>query len=528
MELVRTRSSLSLGVVARRWMRLWIGVLGIGLALVGIGIGARRFAAASAKRLIAEAAGATAGAWRYENAEHAFSFALPSSDWQVQPKGEDVARFAAGPHGVALFARVKRVMAHTKAEYEATLVALEKELGTSPRAVGLPLFAKTTAEAGAPVFMATLTLRTGTHTAFIAACRSWLRERGITVDTEFEARPPSWKDDGSMDLSGFEPMARGICLSVQSSVAVATSGASSAKAGLSSAPAVPVGASLRTTKVPPFVFDWSPPCRVPVREKRRVGAHTMDTRYWVHLRKGAADQLLVTVEGLERVAYDGQDTTGPEWRARFDAGTSLAATLPTLELTHDGQFVSSQPMDQAIERVIAERHLSAAEASVLRKKLDVPGEREHLIDDMRGNWKIWVEAWRGFAFRPGERRTRERPEGGWNSHETTQMTMDFVSYAAGYATLRRTTSLKTDAANRFFSSYLNVDPAVPEYARGAPIASGDARITDSVEIRPESLRPRLTRTTTAYDLRLVTSATTTGQNSLDQEWDWDHAEGCTK
>lgn len=498
-------------------MRLWIGALGIGLALAGIGIGAWRFAAARAKRSIAEAAGATAGAWRYENAEHAFSFALPSSDWQVQPKGKDVARFAAGPHGLALFVRVKRVTAHTKAEYEATLVALEKELGATPRAGGLPLFAKTTAAAGAPVFMGMLTRRTGTHTAFFAACRSWLRERGITVDTEFEARPPRWKDDGSLDLSGFAPMARGICLSVQSSVAVATRGAPSGEAGYSPAPAAPVGASLGTTKVPPFVFDWSPPCRVPVREKRRWGGHTTDTRYWVHLRKGAADHLLVTVEGFEPLAYDGQDTTGPEWRTRLDPWTALVATLPTLELTRDGQFVSSQPMDQAIERVIAERHLSAAEASVLRKTLEVASEREHLIDAMRDNWTNWVGGWRGLPLRPGERRTGERPQGAWHPHETMQKTVVFVSYAAGYATLRGTISLTTNATNRVPPSYLKPDPA-----------SGDIRIMQSVEIRPESLRPRLTRTTVSRDLRLVTSATTTEEDSREQDWDWDHAEGCTK
>ena len=65
--------------MARRRARVWTWLLTFGAGLVAMMVGARLAAPTLAKRYVAEAASMTRGAWRYENAEHAFGAVLPAS-----------------------------------------------------------------------------------------------------------------------------------------------------------------------------------------------------------------------------------------------------------------------------------------------------------------------------------------------------------------------------------------------------------------------------------------------------------------
>jgi hypothetical protein len=272
-----------------------------------------------------------------------------------------------------------------------------------------------------------------------------------------------------------------------------------------------------------FVFDWSPPCRVPVVEDSEIDGDLGRLKYVIDARRGADGNLEVRMQDFEMLRMSGQDVTSPAWKARLAPTMALTEAIPAMRVSPAGSYLGAEDPGALLERLLAARHYSPEEEAAVRKMLLSSGAAA-TFDSLIGEyWHGWVEDWIGWSLAPGASRDEklELPvEGGT---VPTTIRYEYVGLHDGNASLRLTSTVT--GAQVFRLSGMKVGD-MDKLA--ALIADARREQVAAVEIDPATLRPRHTRSELEVTVSFKDGTSKHRSEVHDLTWDWAKADGCGK
>ncbi len=277
-----------------------------------------------------------------------------------------------------------------------------------------------------------------------------------------------------------------------------------------------------------FVFDWTPPCRVPVLESVTRKGKNARLSYHVALRSGQHDTLNVSLEDLAFVEFEGRPITAA-LREQLQPALELASALPSFEVSRAGRFLSCEGLDDMVQRLNRQLKIPPDRAEQLQKIMASPRMAAAMQASIGSYWATWVESWIDWDLTPESARSSEivqpLPGGG---QVPAKLRREFLSLRDGYATLRQTTTLEGAAATRAITTLLDdlVQREGGPDEHGIVLKSGRIEVTLLAETQPANLRPRHTRFERQQQLQFSDGSTRKDVEVRDLEWQWQRAEGC--
>lgn len=276
-------------------------------------------------------------------------------------------------------------------------------------------------------------------------------------------------------------------------------------------------------------FDWSPPCRVPVREVVEKKGQIAVLRYAIDLQPSAQDGVLeVRFLDLRFEELNGQDVSGPAWQQRLGPTVRAASdAMPTLLVSREGLYLGLRGYEETIRKIeeMQPRPDGASVAAFLRS-----APAQEMVVEKVGDtyWRTWVEAWLDWPLDPGASREDAIPYALPGGDSTSaQVRAEHQGLTEGYARLRLTVTVGGPAIASLLEPLLQelVGPS-PSAAELDALLKGARAVTRLyVETTPETLRPRLSRFEREVDLEAQ------GEHPQQREvhtltWDWSAAVGC--
>lgn len=281
----------------------------------------------------------------------------------------------------------------------------------------------------------------------------------------------------------------------------------------------------------PFVFDWAPPCRVPVSERVLKNGKAALMSYDVSVRSAEGGGFSVFLEDLEFVELGGERVT-PKMREQLQPILELAKAIPAFHLSKDGRYAGCEDFGALAERMIQELAMPPERANEFRKTLANPHTRAAIEQSIGNYWSTWVESWIGWDLAPGASSSNETSVDVVGSPVPARVDREYRSFEGGHATLHQTTTYDGQRAaaallglTRKKAEELGASEEASEEVDPSVIRDQKLWIQLDVETRPQSLKPRFTRFERLFEFSLD------GEKDSNSElrevtWHWDRAEGC--
>jgi hypothetical protein len=270
-------------------------------------------------------------------------------------------------------------------------------------------------------------------------------------------------------------------------------------------------------------FDWAPPCRVPVIERRTEDFESRRFSYVVEVTRGPGDQLEVRRRDFKLLELNDEDMTAPGHAAEIPELIVLDALVPVIRVADDGAFVPGGPLE--IERVVGELKLSPEQAAPLGAWASDARIGERAADV----WRTWVGAWTPWTLAAGQAHDGTTQV---TLHRGGTLTMSERREALGsqgpLLKLRVTEVLDAAGVKRKYADILR---HWASDGLGTPPVMGDERVVRSVETDARTLRPvhaRYESDLHSQNERFGSAGAQDMRKVVDTTFDWAHAEGCKR
>jgi hypothetical protein len=292
-------------------------------------------------------------------------------------------------------------------------------------------------------------------------------------------------------------------------------------------------ASARPSMDATYHFDWSPPCRVPVRERTEKRGNTAVMSYVVDLRSSSSGALELHLTDFVFIEVNGRDATTPAIREAMRPALAMIATVPVMEISVEGQYLGVQDFDRmldALETALTQQGTSPEERARIRAMMSTPEMRWMMEEQQAGQyWRAWVESWIDWSLPPGASHEEEQmltlPGGGQGPVTVRAKHLGFVD---GRARLRLTNEIRGPALIALIGPLLeqlareaNADGPLDDIFR-----DGSRKTILTVETDPATLQPHHTRYEMAVELQLSNGERHEQREVRDVTWDWKSAVGC--
>lgn len=279
-----------------------------------------------------------------------------------------------------------------------------------------------------------------------------------------------------------------------------------------------------------FVFDWSPPCRVPVEESVTRKGKNARLAYHVALRTGQHGSLTVSLEDLEFVEFDGRPIS-PALREQLQPALELASALPSFEISRVGRYLRCEGLDDMVRRLNRQLKIPPERAEQLQRLMASPRMSAAMQASIGSYWATWVETWIGWDLAPESAVSSEivQPLPGGGQVPAT-VRREFLGLRNGYALLRQTTTLSGETATRAITDLLDdlaEGAGADEDNHGVVLKDGRIQVILFAETLPSNLRPRHTRFERRQELEFSNGAKRADVEVRDLEWRWERAAGCS-
>lgn len=283
----------------------------------------------------------------------------------------------------------------------------------------------------------------------------------------------------------------------------------------------------------PMRFDWAPPCRVPVIERIEKQGQSAVFSYDVTLQRTREPGVLeLRTEQLRPLEINGVDATSAGLQAEGRTMMALAAALPALRISSDGQFLGITGEAELVERLLA---LSGArpgtlESDRLRQTLTSPQTLSTLRERAGDTWRGWVGAWVGVDLAPGEELDAVEevavPGKVLRAPVRYQRDPDPVD-APGMAKLTRTAVFSGPEMDAFMANVLvGLGRATGSDAERDMVRSARRTTTITAATDPATLRPGVVSYVTETSLELKAQPAQTQRQVRAATFDWLRARGC--
>jgi hypothetical protein len=235
----------------------------------------------------------------------------------------------------------------------------------------------------------------------------------------------------------------------------------------------------------------------------------------------------VFLEDFEIQAFDGQPIS-PAQREQLKPVLELAATLPSFEISKQGQYLRCEGLDQLVERMARQLRMPSERAEQLRKVMSSPKMAATMQESVGSYWATWVETWLDWDLAPHTSKTGQVTKSPGAEAEPMLVRQEFLGLQDGYASLQQTTTMTGKTAAR---AIMNLVKGASEQLGTSAIPEDlvrDARVelTLYAETTPTGLRPRHTRLDKRTELELSDGSKQTSRELRDVTWHWERAEGC--
>lgn len=282
-----------------------------------------------------------------------------------------------------------------------------------------------------------------------------------------------------------------------------------------------------------YRFDWSPPCRVPVRERTEKRGSAAVMSYVVDLRPSARGVLELHLTDFVFIEVNGRDVTRPAIREAMRPALEMIAAVPIMEISVEGEYLGVldfERMLDAIETMLTQQGTSPEERARMRAMMSTPEMRWMMEEQIGGQyWRAWVESWIGWSLPPGgthEKQAMLTLPGGGEGPVTIRT--EHLGFVAGKARLRVTNEIRGPALIAL------IGPLLGQLARelnvdGPPnnlFGDGNRKTVVTVETDPVTLRPHHTRYEMILELEFSNGERREQREVRDVTWDWASAVGC--
>ena len=278
-----------------------------------------------------------------------------------------------------------------------------------------------------------------------------------------------------------------------------------------------------------FLFDWGPPCRVPVLERSHRKGHDLTLRYTVEVTRREEGVLSVDMVDVIMLEANGVDVSGPQHAAVRAHLQEMYAAFPAILVGEDGHYLGTESLDDIIEFTSRDSPDPAAARAVF----DSPTLREQMAVKFAEPWVTWVSHWIEWSLDPGERIAEETSAPGADGGEIPfQATVEHLGIENGLARLRYAERIEGDALKRFMEPTLRSmvvsapDPAEAERIFAELTVEGYREGSYEVLLSPVNLRPRWARQDTRAEITIGGERSPRDHEWREYELDWDRAVGC--
>jgi hypothetical protein len=159
----------------------------------------------------------------------------------------------------------------------------------------------------------------------------------------------------------------------------------------------PLGAAAET-----LTFKWPVPGKVVVTEKVMKKGMPATLRYDVTVTPAPdRKRLAVRLTGMQFVDVGGRDARDPEMRKMLAGALQMAAAIPTVLITREGEFDDVTDVDRMIDEVARIGSMPAGQRAAVVKMMKSPQMQPLIKERSADFWNVWVGMWAGAELEPG-------------------------------------------------------------------------------------------------------------------------------
>ncbi len=157
-------------------------------------------------------------------------------------------------------------------------------------------------------------------------------------------------------------------------------------------------------EVAPLKFRWPIPTRATVTERAQRHGQDVTIRYQLSLSPtGDRKQLVLDIEGTELVAVKGANLKDPEVRAKLEQSLRVAAIVPSLVISRDGQFVQIGRFEEVLAALEAATPGNAEQKRKVVALMNTAEMKGLLVQRAVDLWNVWVGVWANQRLPSGAR-----------------------------------------------------------------------------------------------------------------------------
>jgi hypothetical protein len=151
------------------------------------------------------------------------------------------------------------------------------------------------------------------------------------------------------------------------------------------------------------------PGKVAVTQMTQKDGHTATMRYDLTTKRSAdGARMEVRFERFKFVELDGQDARSPEVHASIEEVERMAATIPTLLVSREGEYVGVDGLDEMIDSLLAwergRKKMDPVKVADLARLMRSPEMKEALSNKCGDYWRVWVGMWKELRLAPNEKK----------------------------------------------------------------------------------------------------------------------------
>lgn len=277
-----------------------------------------------------------------------------------------------------------------------------------------------------------------------------------------------------------------------------------------------------------FTFAWPAPGVVRVDAKMAKKGNTSTARYSVALNATGENDYSLEFRDFEFISLNGKDAQDPKIAAQLGPVSALTASLPSMLISRDGNYLGTFGIEQTMERLMGLMPKKFDESTRRRmgEYLRSPQVQAMMQQKSGEVWNAWVGAWNGLDLEAGQKLRGRVPVKLMNRDLEQSVLVEHLGPISGEGAalcpqcvrLRLTTIVEGPEVLQVVSGMLRElgsrDPSELQF-----VSARSMNVTEAVT-DPGTLMPRFVVSNTEVTLRDAAEQTRSQHDRKEYHFDW--------
>jgi hypothetical protein len=265
-------------------------------------------------------------------------------------------------------------------------------------------------------------------------------------------------------------------------------------------------------------FAWPVPGRVAVTHRAEKGGHVTTMRYDLAVTRNAAGMLEVRFAHFIFLDFDGKDLRSPPYGKVVEDLAKLAAMIPTMLVSPEGEYAGVSGMDEMVEAILAHENTPGKDPAAIAaaaRLLRSPEMKARLTERTGDYWMTWVGLWKDLRLVPGQtwETTMDGASAVYHHHGPVPGERGLVRFSAIIV-------LEGEPARAQLADVLGEVTRQLGVTDLPPVERMRREVRASADTDPLTLRPRRARLETILDVKVQGIPATSKREVNDYELDW--------